>query len=652
MITFSRIFTKYRRMSLNRLESDGDAELMERRTRWFILQRLFEAHTSLIQHCARVIAIGLIANQLSFVQYASGQTLDALPEERTIDWTNAGIAHIPERPVYSNVVDDYGALPNDGIDDRAAIQAALDECPPNSSVYIPEGIFDINGSLNIPSRITLTGAGSNLTTLRSIGAAQALINFGNKSPSYDPTGYSFDILSGSTRGSNTIAVATNSNQLNVSPGDLLVISEQNDTRFVSNRGSSGLATWVDGWNTGGMRSRGQIVEVTNAEGNELSFTPALYSDYSLTPWASRLEPGCVESGIEKLKIFATNSGTMRNVRMLKAKRCWVYDCEFDFTDGDHISIEWSFQCEVRRNFIHDAFIHTSGTYDSQVGLKFKSSACLIVDNIFYRMHSAVILQWGAAGNVVAYNYSSGHYDYTTTLSSSLMMDIVANHGAHPQYNLIEGNICQRLVADYFWGTSSHGLWFRNWSMASGEAHSPFNARGPIDQLAGVALTGAARAYEIWDSQTMYSAIGNLAGTTFIGSLPGAIVRTVKPDSRSYHTYNMYSYGYRTSGDSGGTTPDIDPTSTLIESNNWDFVNEDISTPAKIDDSAIPSSFYLQEKPDWFGSLAWPPIDTSRPDIANAAIDWIPAGYRFVHGNSDYLVQSPIAPSDLIIDEVD
>jgi hypothetical protein len=43
---------------------------------------------------------------------------------------------------------------------------------------------------------------------------------------------------------------------------------------------------------------------------------------------------------------------------------------------------------------------------------------------------------------------------------------------------------------------------------------------------------------------------------------------------------------------------------------------------------IPKSLFLAGKPGWFGDLAWPAFDPSRP---NFSYDAIPAGYRYVHG---------------------
>lgn len=73
----------------------------------------------------------------------------------------------------------FGAIPNDGIDDTAAIQAAMDSllfgsgAPGGSNVIggvvlIPAGVFDLVGTLKLRSGVTLRGAGSS-TVLHHIG---------------------------------------------------------------------------------------------------------------------------------------------------------------------------------------------------------------------------------------------------------------------------------------------------------------------------------------------------------------------------------------------------------------------------------------------------------------------------------------------------
>ncbi|MCF7848334.1 MAG: cadherin domain-containing protein [Kiritimatiellales bacterium] len=91
---------------------------------------------------------------------------------RIADGSHAGYqggdVPIPFYPV-SVVVTNYGAIPNDGIDDSVAIQDAIDACPTNTggAVYIPEGTFNITNTLLLSSpNVVLRGAGTERTVLR------------------------------------------------------------------------------------------------------------------------------------------------------------------------------------------------------------------------------------------------------------------------------------------------------------------------------------------------------------------------------------------------------------------------------------------------------------------------------------------------------
>lgn len=95
----------------------------------------------------------LIAQSSTFSDY-----VPTIPASRRVDWHNVGDKQIPSS--YDKVYDvrSYGAIPNDGNDDRQAIQDAIETARvynsshPGSfcSVYLPQGIYNINsGSINL-----------------------------------------------------------------------------------------------------------------------------------------------------------------------------------------------------------------------------------------------------------------------------------------------------------------------------------------------------------------------------------------------------------------------------------------------------------------------------------------------------------------------
>jgi hypothetical protein len=76
---------------------------------------------------------------------------------------------------------------------------------------------------------------------------------------------------------------------------------------------------------------------------------------------------------------------------------------------------------------------------------------------------AVIWENGSnrsAGNVVAYNYFSGH--------APGFWDISFNHSAHNMLNLVEGNILDDYKDDGYFGSGSHNTLLRN--VIRGQSH--------------------------------------------------------------------------------------------------------------------------------------------------------------------------------------
>lgn len=91
-----------------------------------------------------------------------------------------------------------------------------------------------------------------------------------------------------------------------------------------------------------------------------------------------------------------------------------------------------------------------------------------------------------------------------------------------------------------------------------------------------------------------------------------------------------------------TTDATYPGSTVMRGNYWAWTAGGNAIPAveSLGSDTLPTSYVRGDgasKPDWFGSLAWPAFDPSSPGTLTQT-GWvrIPAGYRYVNGNEDYL----------------
>jgi hypothetical protein len=544
----------------------------------------------------------------------SGGAAMVLPADRTIDWSQAGVpGGIPNRTVVCANL----AAGSTG----AQIQAALNACPATQVVQLAAGTFNVNGGLTIPSNVVLRGAGPKNTILNAAGSNAGFLRFGmGATPAI---ANSTAITGGATAKSTNLALQS---AAGITVGSHLMVTQLNDPSYVSITTSNGSCTWCDGgigWN--GTRVQGQIVEVTAVNGTSVTVSPGLYVNYGLTPLATRLAMGAKGAGVEDLQVFMNNTGFTANFLMEGATGCWVKNVESNYTDGDHAKVLWSYRNEIRDSYFHDAFTHSPGSTDADVFLANKTTGTLVENNQMRRMHSSVMLNWGAAGNVVAYNYIDHNFDEngTNTLFGGLNV-----HGAHPMFNLWEGNIAPKLDADYFWGTSSHNVAFRNWFKGAAQVIGPLTGRGPEQPATAYWTTQALAGVDIAQTARSYSLIGNVIGSERQKTVGTWTPLAVAPTERSYYTSNNsfgYTFGYANLSDSGDNSGNkAEPFTTAIIHGDYDFVKSTFRWSPMITNQNLPGSFYRATKPSWFGTLAWPAFGPQTTMPAAAQVGSIPA----------------------------
>jgi hypothetical protein len=522
-------------------------------------------------------------------------SVPVIPAARTIDWSQSGIpGGIPARTTVCATMS-AGAT-------QAVIQAALNACPANQVVQLGAGTYTLNGGLSIPSNVVLRGAGPKNTILSAAGSGSGFIRFGTGE--VPAIANSTTITAGSTAKSTSLTLQSMSG---VTVGSHLMVTQLNDPTYVSITTTNGSCNWCDGgigWN--GTRVQGQIVEVTGVSGNTVTISPALYVDYHLSPLATRLTMGARNAGVEDLQVYMNNSGYTANFRMDGAAYSWIKNVESNFTDGDHAQLMWSYRNEIRDSYFHDAYTHSAGSTDADIFIANKTSATLVENNVLRRLHQSIMLNWGAAGNVIAYNYIDNNFDSGgyNTLFGGLNV-----HGSHPMFNLWEGNIAPKLDADYFWGTSSHNAAFRNWFKGAAMIYGPLTGRGAEQTATGYWASQALAAVDIAQTARYYSLLGNVIGSDWQKSLGKWTAQVVAPQSRSYYTGNNpygYTFGYANLTDGGSDSGDsASPYTTALVHGDYDYVTGTFRWDTTLSSKALPSSFYRAAKPAWFGTLAWP-----------------------------------------------
>ncbi|HUV68952.1 MAG TPA: glycosyl hydrolase family 28-related protein [Terracidiphilus sp.] len=556
-----------------------------------------------------LLALGILMTKNTC---ASEPWASILNSRHAIDWSNAGVGGIPARGSKCAVLTPSATI--------VEINSALASCPSGETVYLTAGTYTISGTVNVPSNVTLRGAGADLTILNATGTGgRNVISLGSGSVPFKP----FRIVNGVTAGSTRIEVDSASG---IQVGMYLVITEVNDPAYVTSAGSGGNCNWCDGdWTKGGSLARGQIVAVTGIRGNRVTVSPGLYSAYTNMPIAVPFEMSASHAGVEDLQVYANHSGYGANFGMSRCAYCWIKGVESNYTDGDHVEVYWGFHDEIRDSYFSNAFLHIPGVHDSDIQIAFKTSASLVENNIIERTHESIMLEWGAAGNVVSYNYTMGEFD-----SGATNLDIggIDFHGAHPQFNLLEGNVVTEITEDSVWGSSSDTTAYRNWVVGTNRICSPMSGRGTVKCSGLNSHYGfqAARALDMSYLASSGNLIGNVVGSVEMQSLKG-YSHTLEqreqieyPLPRSYDAVAFgWSFGYGGTGDDGtgtGCGGGVPPchragtsSSDFFHGNYSNIGNASSWMPGVT--HQLPASLYLIGKPSWWRSMPFPAIG---PDV--------------------------------------
>jgi PKD repeat protein len=565
---------------------------------------------------ARLVWLALV----SIIAVVQSATSQIVPADRLITWQgNVGIpGGVPNRTtIYQTIA--AGAT-------MATIQSALNSCPSNQVVLLGPGTFNITGVIILPSYVTLRGSGPGVTILNAQGSGNGVVQFGSVGNG-EYTATAHNITAGYTKGSTTLTLDSVSG---ISAGTMLVLDQLNDASLpVSNVGTYGTITWNSRNN--GTRALGQTVEVGSVSGNTVTIKTPMYWTYqsSLSPQAMSYQATCQYAGLENLTLYANQTGYTAMFFMSGSKYCWVKNIEDNYCDGDHGELIYTYRCEVRDSYFHDAYNHNSGTTDSDLMLDGKSSGDLVENNIFYRMHTSILIRCGSSGNVIAYNYSGGNFHQPAP--NFMIQDMNGNHGAHPMFNLFEGNICNEFQPDSYWGSSSHCTALRNWFTGDAIICPPLTGRGAWQTNSAYHATQALNAVNLNYGESYYNLVGNIVGCAYGASHD--TYQVVAPASRSYTTtLYLYAFGYSDSSDNGSDAKDSTlPYTTVIRHGDYDFANGAQTWSPSITDHNIPNSYYLTGKPAFFGNMSWPPFNPANG--ASVAMNNLPAGYRFNTGTN-------------------
>ena len=414
----------------------------------------------------------------------------------------------------------YKTLSPSGKDDTAAIQTALNNCPPGQVVLLTTGVFQVNnpGVAVENTSCTLRGSGSGQQlntglnkvdgggTVRSC-ASGTLVTIGNGSYCTDSTATIlvekdratsgtaplqawapgtflaasyFSLASDAVQGAYTVTL-TSAPGSAIKPGDMVMLSENSQTdpavfynkQFALNSGSQWWNTCPSGtYSNNQWINLCQLVEVTAVSGTAVTFdTPITYPFHSaytaqVSTYGAQPLHG---AGIENLFVWG---GSDSNINISDCVYCWIKNVESAWSAGASVSLTRTFRNVVRDLFIHETPNPAPGGAGYLLAILTGASENLVENNIMWYGNKVNVMPVSGGGNVLAYNYTDDAFGDTYPGAPEAGMN--AAHRLAGHLELLEGNYSQNFKGDDYWGGSIYITAFRNQFSAHRAAHPPLN----------------------------------------------------------------------------------------------------------------------------------------------------------------------------------
>jgi hypothetical protein len=485
--------------------------------------------------------------------------------------------------MFCNVVDSIPgtlmkAVGDGRTDDYPAIEYAIQHCPDRQYVYIPAGNYRLSrgierrsedriGAMSHPFSIEIKGDGPGRTILDFYGTGTAISFL----PANGQDAQRMVIVDGDARGSTSLRLDSMSSYL--APELQAVV------RRVNANATMGIdpAYMKD--------TASQIVTITavNRSKHTIKFTPALNEAYAGDFLSVGISPP-FRCGIQDLSIENKTNSRGHNIRIAYGQECWIANVESAMASKWHIRLENCSRCEVRECYVHDGW---NGGGDSIYGVGLFQYCCnnLVEDNVAVHCRHSYITEYGGQGNVFGYNFSRDPINESQMHTDYLMGDLI-HHGGEPRWNLWEGNVASDIRFDCVLGGSAFNTAFRNLLRRKGLPSTY------------VACFGS----DIQKGNLNENLVGNV----------------YEPSARSYT--QLRRWGTR---QDDASVIDPRPLATAMLDGECDVEANAVKWIEGPHN--LPDSYYLAAKPEFFGELAWPPIDPTHPE--NCSNGSIPAGRR-------------------------
>lgn len=380
--------------------------------------------------------------------YSTISNSQIISNDRRIEW-NPGLENgIPEITGPVKNVLDYGADKTGVNNSRNAFISAINALSSQGGVvFVPEGNYKISSTITIgKNNVVIRGEGKNSKLLMDFNGDCFRIETYQRG---DWQNLNTDLSKDTT----TIRVP---NGLKFKVGEFAEIQQENDAEIMYTK-----TDWIQSWAENAV---GQLFEVKSVNGNEVTFKTPLHHNYSanLKP-VIRPQNFVKNVGFENFYIEKLVSGE-HTFAFKNAANCWIKNVESYHTRRTHVYLNTVLGCEFRESYFHHSYSYGGGGSGYGVDCGFHATDNLIENNVFNHLRHSMMVQTGANGNVLGYNYSINNVqgDGETNLNNGWIPPDFSLHGHYPYMNLFEGNEIEEIGIGDFWGPAGIGnTFFRN-----------------------------------------------------------------------------------------------------------------------------------------------------------------------------------------------
>lgn len=489
-----------------------------------------------------------------------------IPSGRMIDWL-PGISG-GTLPTFSTVIDmsaaPYSVVGDGTTDNSAKIASAITAASAGTRLQFPAGNFKFTAQIFVDKALEIVGAGTNaggtrFTMYDATTTSGGSIYFrGYSSSTYATVG-------AVNRGQTVITLADASA---ISTNSWVIVMQDNSAAYLEGNVPGGLTTTSAYYHK-------QWVKVLSKAGNVLTIDRPLFLTYgngTLNTRVQRMVP-LVGAGIRD--IYVHQLGTRDStINMFQTVGCFVSGVRSTNANFHHVSLDNSYQATIQNNHWNKATTYGQGGYGISVT---GSTDCLVQNNIMPHLRHSIIIQNGAAGNVVFANYSDSMYDVNGDgNAANYLMPDYEIHGGNANFNLVTMNKGQRGGQDDYWGINHNNTWYRNHFTR-------------VHKEKGNQINSGLVAFFLNALNSSNNIVGNVWG---LNGLTGAATDTT-------WGVNQYAPTY-------GDSLDERVASTWIWHANYNQITWAPEWDSANADHVIPTSIWPSAKPSWWGDCDWPP----------------------------------------------